>query len=60
MGARRVARGTPSCFLRPALSDLGTRDCPRGTLLLGYRMRYGPHPTSIVTTRNAVGFLVQQ
>jgi hypothetical protein len=41
------------------VSDLGTRDYPRGTLLLGYVMGHGPHPTSIVTTRNAVGCLVQ-
>jgi hypothetical protein len=41
------------------LSDSGTRDCPCGTLLLGYMMGHGPHPTSVVTTRNAVGLLVQ-
>jgi hypothetical protein len=41
------------------LSDPGTRDYPRGTLLLGYRMGLGPCPTSVVTTRNAVGLLVQ-
>jgi hypothetical protein len=41
------------------LSDPGTRDCPRGTLLLGYGMGHGPRPTSFVATRNAVGLLVQ-
>jgi hypothetical protein len=41
------------------LSDLGTRDCPHGTLLLGYGMGHGPCPTSIVTTHNAVGLLIQ-
>jgi hypothetical protein len=41
------------------LSDPGIRDCPRGTLLLGYRMGHDPRPTSVVTTRNAVGLLVQ-
>jgi hypothetical protein len=40
------------------LSDPGIRDCPRGKLHLGYGMGYGPHPTSVVTTRNAVGLLV--
>jgi hypothetical protein len=39
--------------------DPGTRDCPRGTLLLGYGMGHGPRPTFVVTTRNAVGLLVQ-
>jgi hypothetical protein len=41
------------------LSDPGTRDCPRGTLLLEYGMGHGPRPTSIVTTRDAVELLVQ-
>jgi hypothetical protein len=41
------------------LSDSGTRDCPRGTLLLGYGMGYGSRPTSVVTNRNAVGLVVQ-
>jgi hypothetical protein len=41
------------------LSDPGTRDCPCGTLLLGYRMGYGPRPIFVVTTRNVVGLLVQ-
>jgi hypothetical protein len=41
------------------LSDPGTRDCPRGTLLLGYGMGHGPRSTSVVTARNAVGLLVQ-
>jgi hypothetical protein len=41
------------------MSDPGARDCTHGTLLLGYGMGYGPHPTSVVTTRNAVGLLVQ-
>jgi hypothetical protein len=42
-----------------ALSDPGTRDSSRGTLLLGYEMGHGPRPTSVVTTHNAVGLLVQ-
>jgi hypothetical protein len=41
------------------LLDPGTRDCSRGTLLLGYGMGHGPRPTSIVTTRNAVGLLAK-
>jgi hypothetical protein len=41
------------------LSNLDTRDYPRGTLLRGYGMGHGPCPTSVVTTRNAVGLLVQ-
>jgi hypothetical protein len=41
------------------LSDLGTRDCPRNTLLLVYGMGHGPYPTSVVTTRNEEGLLVQ-
>jgi hypothetical protein len=41
------------------LLDPSTRDCPRGTLFLGYGMGYGLHPTSVITTRNAVGLLVQ-
>jgi hypothetical protein len=41
------------------LLDPGTRDCPRGTLLLGYGMGHGPRPTSVVPTHNAVGLLVQ-
>jgi hypothetical protein len=40
------------------LSDPGTRDCTYGILLLGYRMGHGPRPTSVVTTRSAVGLLV--
>jgi hypothetical protein len=40
------------------LSDLSTRNCPRGTLLLGYRMGHAPRPTSVVTTHNAVQLLV--
>jgi hypothetical protein len=41
------------------LSDQGTRDYPRGVLLLGYGMRHGSRPTSVVTTRSAVGLLIQ-
>jgi hypothetical protein len=41
------------------LLDPSTRDCPRGTLLLGYGMGHSPRPISIVTTCNAVGLLVQ-
>jgi hypothetical protein len=41
------------------LSDPGTRDCLRGTLLLGYGIGHDPRPTSIVTTHDAVGLLVQ-
>jgi hypothetical protein len=41
------------------LSDPGTRDCPHGTLHLRYGMGHGPHPTSVVTTRNVVGLLMQ-
>jgi hypothetical protein len=41
------------------LSDLGTRDCGRGVLFLGYGMGHGPHPISIVTTRSVVGLLIQ-
>jgi hypothetical protein len=33
--------------------------CPRGTLLLGYVMGRDPCPTSVVTTHNAIGLLVQ-
>jgi hypothetical protein len=40
------------------LSDPGTRDCPRGILLLRYGMGHGPHPTSIVTPRSAVGLFI--
>jgi hypothetical protein len=36
------------------LPDPGTRDYPRGTLLLGYRMGHGPRPTFVVTTRTVV------
>jgi hypothetical protein len=41
------------------LSDPGTRHYPRGTLLVEYGMEHGTCPTSVVTTRNAVGLLVQ-
>jgi hypothetical protein len=41
------------------LSDPGTWDCPRGTLLLRYGMGHASCPTSVVTTRNAVGLLVE-
>jgi hypothetical protein len=41
------------------LSNLDTRDCTCGILLLGYRMGYGPRPTSVVATHSAVGLLVQ-
>jgi hypothetical protein len=41
------------------LSNPGIRDCACGILLVGYGMRHGPHPTSVVTTRSAVGLLVQ-
>jgi hypothetical protein len=34
------------------------RDCPRDTPHLGYGMRHGPRPTSIVTTCNVVGLLI--
>jgi hypothetical protein len=47
------------CITTKHLSDPGTRDCPHGTLLLGYGMTYGPRPTSIIITRNIVGLLVQ-
>jgi ribonuclease HI len=40
-------------FVLSGLSDPGTRDCARGVLFLGYVMGYGPHPTSVVTTRSA-------
>jgi hypothetical protein len=46
-------------FFEMTLSDPGTRDCPHGTLLRGYGMGHGPRPISVVTTRNAVGLLVQ-
>jgi hypothetical protein len=41
------------------LSDPGTHDCPHGTLLRGYGMGHDPRSTSVVTTRNAVGLLVE-
>jgi hypothetical protein len=41
------------------LSDPGTRNCAHGVLFLGYRMGYGPRPTSVVTTRSVVGLLIQ-
>jgi hypothetical protein len=41
------------------LSDPGTRDCPRGVLLIGYEMGQDPSPTSVVTTRSAIGLLIQ-
>jgi hypothetical protein len=36
------------------LSDPGIRDCPHGTLLLGYMMGHGPRSTSVITTRTVV------
>jgi hypothetical protein len=41
------------------LTDPGTQDCTRGTLLLGDGMGHVPRPTSVVTTPNAVRLLVQ-
>jgi hypothetical protein len=41
------------------VSDPGTQDYTHGILLLGYGMGHDPRPTSIVTTCNAVGLLVQ-
>jgi hypothetical protein len=52
-------RAVLGCEELGGLSDPGTRDYPRGTLLLGYGMGHDPHPISIVTTRNVVGLLVQ-
>jgi hypothetical protein len=49
----------PQLLHMSCLLDPGTRDCTRGTLLLGYGMGHGPRPTSVVTTRDAVGLLVQ-
>jgi hypothetical protein len=43
----------------PMVSDPGTRDCARGILFLGYGMGHGPRPTFVVTTRSAVGLLIQ-
>jgi hypothetical protein len=37
----------------------GHTELTRGILLLGYGMGHGPRRTSIVTTRNAVGLLVE-
>jgi hypothetical protein len=55
-----TTKTTASLFERnQQVSDLGTRDCPRGTLQLRYRMGHGPCPTSVVTTHNAVGLLVE-
>jgi hypothetical protein len=42
-----------------AVSHPGTRDYPRGTLHLGYGMGHGPRPTSVITTHNVVGLLMQ-
>jgi hypothetical protein len=41
------------------MSDPGTQDCTCGTLLLGYGMGHGPHPTFVVIICNAVGLFVQ-
>jgi hypothetical protein len=41
------------------VSDPGAWECTGGILLLGYGMVHGPRPTSIVTTHNEVGLLVQ-
>jgi hypothetical protein len=41
------------------LSEPGTQDCPHGILLLGYGIEHGSRPTSVVTTRSAVGLLLQ-
>jgi hypothetical protein len=41
------------------LSDPGIQDCLHDTLLLVYEMGHGPCSTSVVTTRNAIGLLVQ-
>jgi hypothetical protein len=48
-----------SPYFLPIVSDLGIQDCPCGVLLLGYGMRHGPRPTSVVTTRSAVGLLIR-
>jgi hypothetical protein len=45
--------------VKALMLDPGARDYTRGILLLGYGMRYGPLPTSVVTTCNAVGLLVE-
>jgi hypothetical protein len=42
-----------------SLSNPGTWDCEHGILLLGYGKGHGPRPTTVVTTRSAVGLLVQ-
>jgi hypothetical protein len=41
------------------LSDPGAWDCTYGILLLGYGMGHDPRSTSIVTTHNAVGLLIE-
>jgi hypothetical protein len=38
---------------KKGVSDPGSRDCPCGTLHLGYGMGHGPRSTSVVTTRIA-------
>jgi hypothetical protein len=49
----------PSQSSMKLMSDPRTRDCAHGVLLLGYGIGYGPRPTSVLTTRSAVGLLVQ-
>jgi hypothetical protein len=52
--ASGIAKGS----MMRTLSDLGTRDCTHGILLLGYGMGSGPYLTSVVTIPNVVGLLV--